>query len=338
MIDVNFVNAFRQSIQSAQTVLCVSHTGPDGDAIGSLLGMTKILRQLGKNVTPALPDMAEDALPFLSGIDDIILPPDVAAHYDLIVCLDASDRDRMGKVYREVDHKGIPLIVIDHHVTNTYFGDLHWVEPNCAATCQMVVYLAEALEISLNPQLAQCLLTGLVTDTLCFRTSNTSAAVLEVAMRLMQAGADLAFITEQTLNRRSFRVMQLWGQVLPTLHLEEGVIWTTVSRTQLAAVDADPDRDVNLSGFLVTAAEANVSATFLEKEDEDGLPTVECSFRAKRGYNVGELAFRFGGGGHPPASGCTISGTLDEVTAQVVPELKKIRPPQQGTEGQEGNE
>jgi len=109
--------------------------------------MAEILTYLGKDVTTALPDMPEDMmLPFLPTLDHIILPP-AATHYDLIICLDASDQERMGKVYQEEHHSDIPLVVIDHHVTNTNFGDLNWVAPECAATCQMLVYLAEALEV-----------------------------------------------------------------------------------------------------------------------------------------------------------------------------------------------
>ena len=112
--------------------------------------------------------------------------------FDLIVCLDASSPDRMGSAYNPDVHESATLVVIDHHITNTLFGDINWVEPGCASTCQMLVYLADALEVPLDGELAECLLTGMVTDTLGFRTSNTTPDVLGAAMRLMQGGADLA--------------------------------------------------------------------------------------------------------------------------------------------------
>src|SRR5690606_21352676 len=114
-------------------------------------------------------------------------------------------------------HAAAPLLVIDHHITNTRFGDINWVAPETAATCQMVAYLADALEVPLDGELAPCLLTGLVTDTLCFRTSNTDAEVLETAMRLMRGGADLVAITQRTVNRRPFSLIKLWSLILPTV-------------------------------------------------------------------------------------------------------------------------
>src|SRR5690606_26013261 len=108
--------------------------------------------------------------------------------FDLVICLDSSSPDRMGSAYNPAVHAAAPLLVIDHHITNTRFGDINWVAPETAATCQMVAYLADALEVPLDGELAPCLLTGLVTDTLCFRTSNTDAEVLETAMRLMRGG------------------------------------------------------------------------------------------------------------------------------------------------------
>lgn len=313
-----------KSIQNAQDILCVSHIGPDGDAIGSLTGMGQILRRLGKRPTLALQDAVPEDFLDLPGADAVIGPQDVGHHYDLIVCLDASSQDRMGKVYREERHSRIPLAVIDHHITNTYFGTMNWVDAKTAATCQMLVYLADDLGVPLDKSVAHCLLTGLITDTLCFRTSNTSAEVLAVATRLMQAGIDISTITAKTLNRRPYSVLQLWGRALSDMQLEDGVIWAVVTQEDLKAV-SDENGDAQLSSTLVTAAEADMSAVFTERVGDDGRLRVECSFRAKPGFNVGDVALSFGGGGHAPASGCTIDGALESVTATVVQALKEAR-------------
>ena len=310
-----------QTIQQHQTILCVSHVNPDGDAYGSLLGMGWILQHLGKSPVLAMQDRTPSEFRYLPGVDQIINPSAVAKSYDLIICLDASSMDRMGSIFRPQAHAQIPLLVIDHHITNTRFGTVNWIAPECVATCQMLVYLAQALNVPLTSPLADCLLTGLVTDTLGFRTSNTSPAVMETAVQLMRGGANLPDIVARTLSRRSYRVFQLWGVVLADLHLEEGVIWVTISREQLKRAGTNRD-DGQLSSMLVTAAEADISATFTEKVDETGQLAVECSFRAKPGYDVGALAFQLGGGGHPPASGCTLPGTLAEVSQRVVAALK----------------
>jgi phosphoesterase RecJ-like protein len=310
-------------LREAETVLCVSHVYPDGDAVGSLLGMGWLLHHLGKQTTLALQDDVPEEFHYLPGVDRVVDVAGVESVYDLIVCLDASSPDRMGKVYQDV-HASLPLFVIDHHVTNTYFGTVNWVAPECAATCQMLVYLADALNIPLTGPLADCLLTGLVTDTLCFRTSNTDARVLEAAMRLMEGGADLATITQQTLNRRPFSTIKLWGLVLPQVHLDAGVIWSTITQQQLAAAGNPPD-DAQLSSTLVTTVEADISAVFTERRTENGQPAVECSFRAKPGFDVSQVAFQLGGGGHPAASGCTIPGPLSEVVPDVVARLQQAR-------------
>jgi len=318
---MNIDSAILDLIHRHTHILCVSHVNPDGDAYGSLLGMGWILRLLNKNPVLAMHDRTPAEFRFLPGSDQIINPGAVANGYDLIICLDASSADRMGAVFRPQVHAHLPLLVIDHHVTNTHFGMLNWVAPECAATCQMLVYLARALGLPIVGPLAECLLTGLVTDTLCFRTSNTTPAVMEAALQLMVGGANLADIVARTLSRRSARVFQLWGMVLANLHLEDGVIWVTLNREQMQR--AGTKDDGQLSSMLVTASEADISATFTEKVNEKGQLAVECSFRAKPGFDVGALAFQLGGGGHPPASGCTLPGTLAEVTPRVVERLKE---------------
>lgn len=313
-----------RTIQLHQNILCVSHVNPDGDAYGSLLGMGWLLRHLGKQPVLAMHDPTPKEFQHLPGSNEIIGPKAVAPVYDLIICLDASSSDRMGSVYQNKAHEAVPLMVIDHHVTNTQFGDTNWVRPDCAATCQMLVYLAQAFAVPLSGPLAECLLTGIVTDTLCFRTSNTTAEVLEAAMHLIRGGANLATITQRTLNQRSLSVLKLWGMVLSHIHSAEGVVWVTISREQLKQA-GKLSNDGQLSSTLITATEADISATFTEKMDEKGGSTVECSFRAKPGFNVGTVAFELGGGGHPAASGCTLPGTLEEVTAKVLPALQVAR-------------
>jgi phosphoesterase RecJ-like protein len=313
------------AIGEHKDVLCVSHVGPDGDAVGSLLGMGWMLKAMGRQPTLALQDRVPDNLAMLPGAAEVVGTDAIRDDYELIICLDASSEDRMGNIYRQDAHGQIPLLVIDHHVTNTQFGDVNWVAPQCAATCQMLVYLADALSVPLTEKLAECLLTGVVTDTLCFRTSNADADVLESAMRLMRGGASLADITAQTLNRRPFSLVTLWGTVLADVHLADGVIWATVSQAQFAESGYDSDSELSLSSLLVATIEADMSATFAEKADDQGATVVECSFRAKPGFDVATLAFELGGGGHPPASGCTLPGALDEVSQQVVGLLQEER-------------
>jgi phosphoesterase RecJ-like protein len=260
----------------------------------------------------------------LPGAEKIVDAYGRGQDYDTVVAVDASSADRMGAVYREED-RGAPLLVIDHHVTNTRFGTHNWVAPSDAATCQMLVRLADAVGAPLTPPLAQCLLTGVVTDTLCFRTTNTTPDVLATAMRLMQAGGNLTEITENVFDQRPFSVIRLWGTVLDEARFEEGVIWVALPRTSMESAGSESDEDGSLSSMLIRTMGAEISATFLEKRDRKGAPAVECSFRARSGRDISGVATRLGGGGHPQASGCTVPGTLADVIALVVPMLKAAR-------------
>jgi phosphoesterase RecJ-like protein len=323
--------AVLNALAGADQILCISHVNPDGDAIGSLLGLGWLLRYLGKQPTLALQDPTPYEHQALPGADAIITAQhanyrsDVQERaFDLVISVDGSSPDRMGNAYNSMVHGEVPLLVIDHHVTNSFFGDINWVEPGCAATCQMLAYLADALDVPLEGELAECLLTGLVTDTLCFRTSNTTVAVLEVAQRLMQGGASLMTITQRTVNRQPFAMIKLWSLILPTVQLEDGVIWAAADQSVFDQAGL-PVGDTGLSSYLVTADEADMSAVFVQKPDRAGLTSVECSFRAKPGYNVAQLALSLGGGGHPPASGCTVLGTLQEVVPHVVGLMKAAR-------------
>jgi phosphoesterase RecJ-like protein len=314
--------AVLETLRTSDHILCVSHVSPDGDAYGSLLGMGWLLRHLDKRPVLAMHDKTPREFRSLPGARSIVGPAKVGGNYDLIVVLDTSSLDRVGSVYQPDLHSQTPLLVIDHHVTNTNFGAINWVAPEYAATCQMLVHLADALDVPLTGKLAECLLTGIVTDTLSFRTSNTTVEVLEAAARLMRGGADLVHITQRLLNQRSFGLFKLWGRVLQHVQLEDGVIWTTISLQEMKEA-GDPPNDGQLSSTLITAVEADMSATFTEKRDDQSRPVVECSMRARPGFNVAAVAFGFGGGGHPAASGCTVPGTLDDVTALVVPALKQ---------------
>lgn len=331
MIHATVTPELKAALRNGQAILCLSHVKPDGDAVGSLLGMAWLLRTLGKQPVLALQDAVPDEGGHLPGVDDIITgdSPNYervvrSRAFDLIICLDASSPDRMGTVYNPAVHRAATLLVIDHHVTNTGFGALNWVDPTSVSTTQMVAQLADALDAPLAGPLAICLLTGLVTDTLCFSTSNVSARTLELAMRLMDGGADLAAITQQTVNRRPFRLIKLWSLVLPTVHLADGVVWATATPEMLAQTGT-PASEVGLSSYLVTADEADMSAVFIEQINGDGTPRVECSFRAKPGFNVAEVAFALGGGGHPAAAGCTVDGDLATVLPRVVAALQAAR-------------
>lgn len=304
-----------EALNYCRRPLIIAHLAPDGDAIGSLLALGNMLHRLGKDPILACQDPPPASLRFLPGSDRIT--NDVRDYaVDQIIAIDSSDPTRMGSIYDPGEHKNLPLLVIDHHVTNVAFGQINWVEPTTAATAQMMYDLALALDIEIKADLATCMLTGMVTDTRGFRTNNTTARVLDIAAALMQAGASLNRIMERTLNSHSFNLIQLWGRALETVEFDRGVIHATNSLVMREGLDGIV-RPEGLTSFILGAYEAKAAVVFTELPENK----VECSFRARPGQNIAEVAFALGGGGHPLAAGCTISGRLPEIKELVLSRL-----------------
>ncbi len=213
-----------------------------------------------------------------------------------------------------------PVIVLDHHITNLRFGTLNYVDAAAASTAQIVLDLADALSVPVSREAAICLLTGLVTDTLGFRTSNVTSRVLEAAVRLMEAGADLYAIAERSLGRRPLSVMRLWGHALGQLRFEDGVVWVEVTREMRARAGVPDEDDGGLVSHIINASEARVAAVFGEMDDG----TIDVDLRSRPPYEVASAALSLGGGGHRQASGCRLPGPLADAEAKVLPLLLKI--------------
>ncbi len=301
-------------IREAQRLLLICHVTPDGDAIGSLLGLGWALRKAGKQVTLACPDTAPQELLFLPGADEVgPARPAEAQQAEVIVVLDSSDRERLSEQYVEATFQAKPVVVIDHHITNVLFGDVNWVEPKAAATAQMCAELVREMGLPLDEEVALCLLTGIVTDTRCFRTSNTTAEVLQAATQLIEAGANLADVTEQVFRDNSLPRICLWAQALGGVQIKDRVIWTEISREMQKSCGANGRDTAGLANFLDATRDTDVSIVLVDKNGK-----VEASMRAQRGVDISGVAFGLGGGGHPQAAGFTRAGTLAEIRELVL--------------------
>ena len=295
----------------ARRPLLIAHLAPDGDAIGSLLATGLILHKMGKDPILACQDRIPATFRFLPNAR-LVTQDGSDGDIDVVVSLDSSDPTRMGDVYDAGRFSELPLLVIDHHITNVEFGSINWVESKACATAEMIYYLAQALDTPLDPDLATCILTGMVTDTRGFRTSNTTPRAMHIASALMAAGAQLNEITERTLNSRSYKLIQLWAHVLDTVQLRGDII----SANNTIAMRYDLDNITRADGvvsFILGAHEAKIAVVFTELPEGK----IECSFRARPGNDVASVAFALGGGGHPLAAGCTVEGALDDVRGQV---------------------
>jgi phosphoesterase RecJ-like protein len=289
----------------------ITHVAPDGDAIGSTLGLAMLLREQNKDVTLACQDPVPDTYAWLPGIAGIVR--EGAGPYDLLVSLDCSDVRRMGSVFRQ-EFAGVPLLNIDHHVTNTRFGTVDWVSPASVATAQMILELAEALDWPLTADLAACLLTGLVTDTRSFRTYNVDTEAMRAVLRLMEAGAELNEITRRALDQRPLASVRLWGQAIDRLDTDGEILWTEVTRSMRERWGLDENGDAGLANFLSGVRDSKIVVVFTERDDG----TIDVGMRSVPGYDVATVALALGGGGHPQAAGCTLEGDLADVEERVL--------------------
>jgi phosphoesterase RecJ-like protein len=303
-----------RAVEDAQRILAVSHISPDGDAVGSLLGLGWMLEYMGKEFRLVCADPVPRNYRYLPGSETITQNVDLDG-VDLVVALDSSDPGRLGAVADAEGFQDVPLANVDHHVTNTGYGKWNWVDPSLAATTELVIQLADELGVEMTTEMALCLLNGLVTDTRGFRTGNTTAYELKAAVQLMERGASLRQVMHHGLNTRPLASIRLWGLALASMQMKDHLIWAEVTlETQRQAGGSDASNG-SLVNFLLAAEGAHAAVVFTEKEKG---AAVEVGFRSLPGVDISGVALELGGGGHPQAAGCTVSGPLAEAKSRVL--------------------
>ncbi len=317
MTKIQTLQQASQLICGAQRPLLICHVAPDGDALGSLTGLAHALRQQDRSPIAACADTIPSRFDFIPGIGSVV--EQVPYSFDLIVTLDCSDLRRVGSL-GDLQHFGdYPLVNIDHHVTNTGFGDVNLVDPEASSTAEILLHLLDHIEIQLDEAVATSLLTGIVTDTRGFRTNNVTPRVLDAALRLSKAGASLPYVSQHGLDQRPLVVLRLWGAALSRLRFEDGVVWATIPVKMRREIGYQGNGDAGLASFLVSADEADVSTVLVEQEDG----SIDVGLRAVPGFDVAQFALQFGGGGHALAAGFSISGPLEEAERRVIDPLQK---------------
>lgn len=300
---------FKKKLDSAERILVISHIRPDGDAVGSLLGLGLVLMEMGKEVNCVLEDGVPLSFNHLYGVEKVYR--EAVGVYDLIIALDSSDVGRLGSALDEV---GQPDINIDHHPTNTRFAEINIVREDAVATAEIIYELLDALDLPINKPVAESLLTGIITDSLGFRTSNTSPHALRIAAELQEMGADISMLHRKALLERSFEAVKYWGAGLSKVQKEGRLVWTTLSLEDRKRVGYPGRDDADLVNVLSTVRDTDVCVLFVEQKDG----TVKISWRAQPGFDVARVAQTFSGGGHKPAAGASVAGDLDKVAQEVV--------------------
>lgn len=296
--------------------MLICHIAPDGDAVGSLTGLARALHQMGLNPVMACSDPIPARFNYIPGAEAVAR--DVSTAFDLIISLDCSDPKRLGHFSQMPAFGSTPLLNIDHHLTNSGFGDVNLVDPDASSTAEIVLWLLESMAVPLDAELATALLAGIVTDTRGFRTSNVTVRVMEAAMQLMKARASLPYITYHSLDRRPTAAVHLWGAAISQLRMEDRVIWTSIPLAMRQAVGYTGNGDAGLVSFLISADDADAAVVFVECEEG----CIEVGLRAAPGFDVARVALQFGGGGHTLAAGCYLPGPLEKAEARMLDALQ----------------
>ena len=307
------------AIREVETVALACHVGPDGDALGSLLGLHHLCRAAGK---PSIASFGEPFVvaphyTFLPGLDLISKPVDFPTAPDVMVTFDCGSIDRLGQLAESARNAG-ELIVLDHHLTNARYGSINVVDPDAAATAVVVRRLAAELGWSLTRDAAICLYTGLVTDTGRFQYTNTTPDVFHMACELAEYDLPIASMSRQLFEEHRFVYLKLVADCLARAELdtEHAFAVTWVSAEDFRRYGVEVEETEGLIDLVRRAAEAEVSCVL--KETPDG---IRVSLRSISRVDVGAIAMKFGGGGHRFASGFTAQGTIADVLAAIRAEL-----------------
>lgn len=306
----------KERLDSAKQILVVSHVRPDGDAIGSLLGLGLALQAAGKNVEMVLNDGVPAAFRHLPGSEQIKKAPE--AVFDLFITVDCADFKRTGPQFQSGRR---PDINIDHHVTNEKYAALNLVEGEEVATAAILTNHLPAWGLSLNADVAASLTTGIVTDTLGFRTSNTTPESLRQVALLMETGIDMPDLYNRALTRRALPAARYWGAGLSSLQSDNGIVWGTLTLADRSAANYGGNDDADLINVISAIDGHAVGMIFVEQADAH----VKISWRALQpGIDVSKVAKSFNGGGHQAAAGADIPGSLAEIQPRVLAATREM--------------
>lgn len=306
-------------VQGAETVVLMCHIGPDGDALGSMLGAGLALRQRGIRVLASYDDdpfVVPSRLRFLAGQDLLVPPENVPARPDVVLTFDTGSIDRLGALAGPAKAAGA-LLVVDHHTTNTRYGTHHLIDISAAATAVVALQLVDRLGVEVDTAMATAFYTGLTTDTGSFRFAATTPEVHETAARLLRTGIEHDRIAREVFDTRSFGYLQLLGRALQRAVLEDNLVWTVVPAHDRREFGVAFDEVEAVIGSLRVTEQAEVAVVC--KETDSG--SYAISMRAKGAVDVARVAVSLGGGGHRYAAGFTSTVDLETTMARLRAEL-----------------
>jgi len=316
MSQADSIPALLSLIQERQSFLITSHARPDGDAIGSAVGLMHLLDALGKDVQVAFADPIPQIYGYLPGVERIshTLP---AAPPDAAILLECDSIERSGF---HCICAGF-TINIDHHKSGRRFAAYNWIDPAAPAVGAMIYELAVASGVPISAALATCLYTAVLTDTGSFTYSATTARTFALAEHLVSSGADAHQIAQSVYFSNPPAKIRVLGLALNNMVLEGEVAHAWITESEMACAGAVPEDCEGVVNYLIGIAGIETAAFLRELPLSGSEREYRTSLRSKGSVDVSLVAERFGGGGHCNASGCTLHGPLDAARARVVAEL-----------------
>jgi phosphoesterase RecJ-like protein len=302
-----------QEIRARHRFVVTSHARPDGDGIGSALACGQMLRVMGKDAEVVMHDGVPriyQNLPFA----DRVVQADAVPPNDAVILLecDSTRRAQLDGLERCF------LINIDHHASGRNFAHINWIDSSVMATAELVFRLARLACVPVDPDIATCLYTALMTDTGSFMFEGTNEHTFTVARELVLAGADPALCARPIYFGHSAAKMRLLGAALSNLHREGALAWIWVTQEQMQSFGAREEDCEGLVNYALSIAGVQVATFFRELPDG----RYRVSLRSKGEVNVSAVAEYFGGGGHKCASGCSLDGPLEIAVSRVVDRLR----------------
>ncbi len=314
------IDRILDTIREAKTICVAGHIRPDGDCIGSQLGLTLALRALDKQVVCWNQDAIPQKYRFLDPNKDFAKPKS-GETFDLVIATDCASYERLGTVTDFIKERKL-LINIDHHASNTRYGDINWVSPHEPSTGELIYRLLKIAHWPITKPIADCLFTAVSTDTGSFQYSTTRPGTFHVGAELVTRGADLAKICDEVYQSFPLSRARLLKHIYNKFKLthDNQIAYFWLKKTDLSRTGADTNDTEGLIDHIRAIEPVVVACVFEEIEPE--LTRISLRSKDKR-VNVSDIAGQFGGGGHPAAAGARIEGRPLSVQRRVVAAIKK---------------
>ena len=308
-------------INRGRSFLVVAHARPDGDSVGSMLALYHMLKTAGKEPLAYSQDAIPENYRFLPGSGEAVFDLPAGRIYDAVFLLDCSEPDRVGDRWEEISKAG-PLVNIDHHISNDRFTDAFLIDAQASSTAELLYRLAVALGWELSKEAADCLYTGILTDTGGFCYSNTGRDSLFAAANLVARGADPQWVSENVYESKPLEKIRLLARAVAAMEfqLDGKVGLMIVTLADFATSGALFEHTEGFVDFPRGIRGVQVSVLFTEVAER----SYKVSLRSKGRVNIERVARSFGGGGHMNAAACRLEGELADVRRRVLEEIEAV--------------